>query len=106
MSKINYRLSLILNAIEIIEKRMRPIKEPDDFVKDENALTILDSVTIRLQTIGENTSKIEKQNKNFFQQYFQIEPSPIIDFRNIVSHEYELLDYEIIYAICTKIFLC
>lgn len=102
MSKVNYRLGLILNAIEIIEKRMQQIKVADDFIKNDNTLTILDSITIRLQTIGENANKIEKQNKNFFWQHFQIDPSPIIDFRNIVSHEYEMLDYEIIYVICTK----
>ena len=104
MSKINFRLQLILNAIEIIEMRIRKIKKADDFIKDENTLTILDAITVRLQTIGENTNKIIKENNDFFLEHFQINPLPIIDFRNIVSHEYELLDYEIIYVICTKKF--
>ncbi len=102
MSKVNYRLGLILNAVKIIEKRMEKIQTADDFIKDDDSNTILDSINARLQTIGENANKILKADEDFFQVYLQIDPLPIIDFRNIVSHEYELLDYQIIYKICVK----
>lgn len=102
MSKVNYRLGLILSAVKVIEKRMEKIQTADDFIKDDDGNTILDSINARLQTIGENANKILKADKDFFQVYLQIDPLPIIDFRNIVSHEYELLDYQIIYKICVK----
>ncbi|MEO8567904.1 MAG: HepT-like ribonuclease domain-containing protein [Ginsengibacter sp.] len=102
MSKVNYRLGLILNALKIIEKRMEKIQNADDFIKDDDSNTILDSINARLQTIGENANKILKADKDFFQVHLHIDPLPIIDFRNIVSHEYELLDYQIIYKICVK----
>ncbi len=100
MSKINYRLNLILNAIEIIEKRMENIQCADDFIKDDNTAMILDSINVRLQTIGENANKVLKADKDFFQNHLYIDPLPIIYFRNIISHEYEILDYQIIYTIC------
>ncbi|HEY8689779.1 MAG TPA: HepT-like ribonuclease domain-containing protein [Chitinophagaceae bacterium] len=102
MSNMNYRLTLILNAITIIDKRMKKIKISEDFIKDDNGETILDSINARLQTIGENANKIPKSDKEFFSLQLQMDPLPIIDFRNIISHEYELLDYQIIYKICTE----
>ncbi len=101
MSNISHRLDLILKAIEIIEKRMHPIKKAEDFIKDDGSDIILDSINARLQTIGENANKILKADKYFF-TLLQIDPLPIINFRNIISHEYELLDYQIIYKICTE----
>ena len=102
MSNINYRLTLILNAVSTIDKRMKKIKIPKDFIKDDNGVTILDSINARLQTIGENANKILKSDKELFSSQLQMDPLPIIDFRNIISHEYELLDYQIIYKICTE----
>ena len=43
----------------------------------------------------------QEADKDFFALQLQIDPLPIIDFRNIISHEYEVLDYQIIYKICT-----
>lgn len=100
MSNAQYRLSLILTAIEVIEKRMQKIKSAEDFVKDDEGDTILDSVNARLQSIGENVNKIVKADKDFFRLQFEIDPLPIVDFRNIISHDYESLDYQIIYKIC------
>ena len=102
MSNINYRLTLILNAIAIIEKRMKKIKLSKDFIKNDDGKTILDSINARLQTIGENANKILKADKDFFSTHIHLDPFPIIDFRNIISHEYELLDYQIIYKICIE----
>ena len=100
MSNFRYRLELILKSIDLIETRMKKIKTPEDFVKDDEGETILDSINARLQSIGGNVSKITKADKEFFNIHLQISPLPIIDFRNIISHEYELLDYQIIYKIC------
>ncbi len=102
MSNIQHRLSLILKAIDIIEKRMKKIEIADDFIKNDENDTILDSINARLQSIGENVNKIERANRNFFNANLQIDPVPIIDFRNIISHEYELLDYEMIFKICVE----
>jgi len=98
----NYRLDLILKAIEIINERMKNISVPDDFTKDKFGITILDSINARLQSIGENVNKITRLDNTFFSDKLQIDPLPIIDFRNIISHDYELLDYQVIYSICKE----
>lgn len=100
MFNMHYRLNLILKSIEIIERRMKIIKSPDDFIKNDETDTVLDSINARLQSIGENVNKITKAEKDFFDLQLQIDPLPIINFRNIISHEYELLDYQVIYKIC------
>ncbi len=81
---------------------MFKIQVEEDFVATKDGLTILDSVTMRLQTIGENFSKINKEDPQLITDILQIDIVPIIGFRNIVSHHYELLDYQIIYKICTE----
>ncbi len=100
MFNIHYRLNLILKSLEIIERRMKKIQSPDDFIKNDENDTVLDSVNARLQSIGENVNKITKAEKDFFDLQLQIDPLPIINFSNIISHEYELLDYQVIYKIC------
>jgi uncharacterized protein with HEPN domain len=56
------RLELILESINIIKERMFTIQVEEDFVATKYGLSILDSVTMRLQTIGENFSKINKED--------------------------------------------
>ena len=95
------KLEFILESIIIIEERMQLIKSDGDFVESKNGLLILDSVTMRLQAIGDAFSQINKQEE-FIIEKLEIDVSPIIGFRNFMSHHYELLDYQIIYKICTK----
>ena len=47
-------------------------------------------------------NKILKSEEAHLVSDMGINPLPIVDFRNIVSHEYELLDYQIIFKICTE----
>ena len=81
---------------------MAAIKNDEDFISTKEGLTILDAITMRLQSIGENFSKINKQSPSLIEDKLQIDAVPIINFRNFISHHYELLDYQIIYKICTK----
>lgn len=99
MSNTSYRFTLIVEAIDIIQKRLLLINKPEDFIADDQGITLLDSITIRLQTIGENLNKILKADEEIINK-LKIDPLPIINFRNIVSHEYELLDYQLIYKVC------
>ncbi|HTE13167.1 MAG TPA: HepT-like ribonuclease domain-containing protein [Chitinophagaceae bacterium] len=96
------RIGLILESINIIEERMLKIKTDEDFISSKDGLTILDAITMRLQTIGENFSKINKQDPSLIEDTLKIDINPIIGFRNIISHHYELLDYQIIFKICTE----
>ncbi len=101
MYSVQERLTMIVEAVTIIENRMVYIKKAEDFIADEQSMILLDVICMRLQTIGENLNKVLKTDPDFIKNDIQIDPLPIINFRNIVSLAYEALDYEIIYSICT-----
>jgi len=96
------KLRFILESIIIIEERMQAINQEKDFINSKDGLTILDAITMRLQAIGDSFSQIKKKNQKLLEEQLQIDVDPIIGFRNFISHHYELLDYQIIYKICTK----
>jgi uncharacterized protein with HEPN domain len=102
MFNSNDRFESILDSINIIKERMLKIKTDEDFISSRDGLTILDAITMRLQTIGENFSKINKEDPAIIKETLKINIVPIIGFRNIISHHYELLDYQIIFKICTE----
>ncbi len=101
MFNVQERLAMIIDAITMIEKRMASIEKAKDFVEDDQSIILLDAICMRLQTIGENLNKVVKTDPDFIKNNIQIDPLPVINFRNIVSRTYEAIDYEIIYSICT-----
>jgi len=60
---------------------------------------LIDSIALRLQVIGEHVKKIDSLDPNLFPEKLQIDPDPIIRFRDFISHHYEKTDYEIIFDI-------
>ncbi len=97
---ISENLFLISESIGLILNRFANIRRPDDFVLDENGVTILDSIAMRLQVIGELLKKIEKADNSFLNNYNEINWENIMRLRDIVSHHYEKVDHEIIYDVC------
>ena len=81
---------------------MKKISAAEDFTVTEAGQILYDSILVRLQSIGENFKKIESIQDGFTEQHLQLDPRPIIRFRDIASHHYELMDYQVIYNICTK----
>ena len=53
-----YVLEIVLEHIEICEKRFSEIKSPKDFVDSEYGNTLLDAIVTRLQAIGENLKRL------------------------------------------------
>lgn len=84
----------------MIQERFSHIKTADDFVVNMSGVTLLDAITMRLQVIGETIKQIQKTDPSFFKSYPEIEWSKISKFRDLVSHHYEHVDYEIVYDIC------
>jgi uncharacterized protein with HEPN domain len=97
---ISENLFLIFESVELILKRFEDIRKPDDFVLDDNGVTILDSIAMRLQVVGELLKTIEKADNSFLNNYGEINWENIMRLRDIVSHHYEKVDHEIIYDIC------
>ncbi len=94
------KLQLILESIELIDSRMKSIKAAEDFVKDDAGKTIMDSICMRFQFIGESLKKIEKHDKNFLSTNVEMDLSPVMRFRDLIAHHYEKTDYEVIYDTC------
>lgn len=97
------RLSLIVEAIDVITDRCTEIQTPDDFLTTPWGMTIFDSCVMRLQTIGEYVKKVDdKTNKQLLPKYPQIPWIKIIGQRNIISHEYSTVDEEKIFITIKK----
>ena len=98
--EISDHLELMLESIDLIQGRMKKICLPDDFVISPDGLTVLDSVSMRLQVIGESVRKIQKLDLDFLCRYPAIEWDKLARFRDLVSHHYANVDHEIVYDIC------
>ena len=93
-------LKIILEAIDLIEKRFERMTDPEDFVKSTDGVTLLDSISMRLQVIGETVKKIDQKYPKILKKESGIEWEKIMKLRDIISHHYNIIDYEIVYDIC------
>ncbi|MCW7467835.1 DUF86 domain-containing protein [Leptospira levettii] len=98
--EIKERFEFILDSIVIIENRFLKIKFPDDLINSEDGITILDSIAMRLQAIGDNVKSVVKLDSQFLNKYPNTEWEKIMKMRDVISHHYEGLDHEIIFNIC------
>lgn len=88
-------------SLELIQKRFQGITSSDDFLKDENGLEKLDSISMRLVAIGEGFKNIDKlSNNQLLLNYPNIPWKQVKGIRDILSHHYFDLDAEMIFNIC------
>ncbi len=90
----------VLDSITLVETRFLNISNADEFVSNDEGVLILDSISMRLQIVGELLKKIDKINPDLWTTYPQIEWGNIMKLRDIISHHYDHVDHEIIYDIC------
>jgi len=64
MDKANNQelLKFILDSIEMIKDRFEGITSSDDFMHSKDGMTKLDSISMRLQSIGEALKNIDKRD--------------------------------------------
>lgn len=84
----------------MITYRFNKIKTSADFIIDNDGLEVLDSISMRLQFIGESLKKVEKLNKKILEKYPETDWNKIINLRDFISHHYDMLNHEIIFDIC------
>ena len=98
---INFTLDFILKSIALIEKRFSGIDSGEDFLKNDDNLEKFDSISMRLQTIGENIKNLYKNNPEILESFATKDYwSSIIKMREIISHHYINIDADIVYDIC------
>ncbi len=90
----------IQDSIQIILKRTENIGSFEDFLRDEKGIERLDSISMRLQVIGEMVKNIAKADSNFFNSYPEINWKKIIGFRDVISRQYLEMDEEEVFNIC------
>lgn len=96
-------LKYALLGINLIEKRFKTISSSDDFLSTESGLEKLDSISMRLQTIGEAIKNILKTDKDALLSGASFDYwSNIVKLREIISHHYIDIDAEIVYEICEE----
>lgn len=93
-------LDLMLESVDLIEKRFSRILSAEDFVLTPDGVTILDAVSMRLQVIGESVRKIQKMDPSFLNPYSNIAWDKLARLRDLISHHYTQIDHEIVYDIC------
>ena len=96
-------LDFILESIEIIRNRFKGITSSDDFLANDDNLTKLDAILMRLQASGEALKNLQKRNDDFLltvapKEYWRL----IIRFRDLISHHYTDLQADEVFHICTE----
>ncbi len=90
----------IKESLDLISKRFHKIESEADFLLSDEGLEKLDSISMRLQVVGETLKKLYKIDKNTLAKHNEIEWKKIIGLRDIISHNYFDIDAEIIFDIC------
>jgi uncharacterized protein with HEPN domain len=94
MKKPQPNLQFILDTLVTIHDNTPPTKEA--FMGDPNAR---DATLMRLQDIGEQLARIRDKFPDFYEQHHTDDWYKLIGLRNIISHGYREIDFEIIWDI-------
>ena len=97
--KIQELLSMVIEAIDVIQSRSIRIKSGNDFLLSPDNMFILDGVCMKLIFIGESIKTIDKISKGeLLSLYPSIPWSSIMEQRDLIAHHYFRIDADSIYA--------
>lgn len=94
---IDYFVIDILITLERLKKIAQNIKTKEDILCDEN---LCDAVLRRLEILGEAARHIMESEK--FGKHVNREWRKIVNFRNLVAHEYFGIDFDIVFDVLTN----
>ncbi len=91
LNKINW-------SINLINKRSFEIHNYEDFLKDDEGLTKLDSICMQFINIGEALKEIDKITSNeLLKKYPEVDWKAVKGMRDIITHHYFDIDAEIVF---------
>jgi len=94
-------LEFILESIRLIKSRFKVISSADSFLDNDENIEKLDSISMRLQSIGEALKNLYKrENELLLKAGSRDYWSEVIKTRDFISHHYIDLDAEIVFDIC------
>jgi len=97
---VKLKLELCLDHITAINNYFDKIKKAEDLFTLNDGV-YYDAVLMRLQALSETLKKINSKYPQVIKSLQYDGINDLIKFRDLVSHHYEKLEYEIIYNICT-----
>jgi len=94
-------LDFVLESVILIKKRFINIKNADDFLDNDDSITRLEAILMRLQASGEALRNLSKRDHEFLlktgsKEYW----SKIIRMRDLISHHYTDLQADEVFDIC------
>ena len=93
-------LSRMIESTEKVLYRSRDIKSVDDFLENDERLTLLDSLCMQFIALGEGVKKIDKlTEKKLLKNYSNIPWKDIAGMRDILSHHYFDLNADVIFEV-------
>ena len=97
--KIQELLSMVIEAIDVIQSRSIRIKSGNDFLLSPDNMFILDGVCMKLIFIGESIKNIDKTTQGKLLRKYPIIPwKDVMKQRDLIAHHYFRIDADSIYA--------
>jgi uncharacterized protein with HEPN domain len=91
-------LEFIIESIQVVKKRMKPVRSMDDLLDTEEGQEKLDAVLMRMQAIGEAIKNLDKRHSDLLERHKDASYwSEVIKMREFISHHYINIDAEIIF---------
>ena len=96
-------LELILEKATLVINRNQSITCAQDFLTSPDRMEKFDAACMLIQVVGETAKKIDDRTSSLlFAHYPQVYWRGVFGCRNIISHEYANIDYEIIWTVIRK----
>lgn len=91
-------LEFIVESIQVVKKRMKPVQSIDDLLDTEEGQEKLDAILMRMQAIGEAIKNLDKRDKSLLVRHKDASYwSEVIKMREMISHHYLNIDAEIVF---------
>ena len=94
-------LGQIREAVRRIGRRFSTVRQPDDFLANDDGLDRLDAICMMLITMGESLKNLDKiTNGELLSKYPDVDWKGAKGARDIISHHYFDLNAEAVFGIC------
>ena len=95
-------LLLMLEHLDEVASFFEEIKQPEDFVKTKQGKAYYSAILMHLQAGSELLKKSFQAHESIFLKYDNIPWREVIRLRDLISHHYDKLQYEVVFDICTN----
>ena len=96
-------LKKIKAMLELITKRAKVVKTPDDFLRSPSGMMRLDAICMNLIALGETVKGLDKQtNGQLLKNYPDVYWRGAMGIRDKISHHYFEMDTDVVFQTLEK----